>query len=175
VQQGVVDAAFIHQTRIEFKQQIERDIEKVFTEANIEADIDTELADMYKPTTLQHSNLSALQHSTKTETRYLDAISDALRLAMRKFDKLVLMGQDIAEYGGAFKITQGFVEEFGRGRVRNTPICESAIVGAAMGLSINGYKAVMEMQFADFATCGFNQIVNNWPKPIIAGRRPLMW
>ena len=74
------------------------------------------------------------------------------------------MGQDIAEYGGAFKITQGFVEEFGRERVRNTPICESGIVGAAMGLSINGYKAVVEMQFADFVTCGFNQVINNLAK-----------
>jgi 2-oxoisovalerate dehydrogenase E1 component len=83
---------------------------------------------------------------------------------MQKHQNLVLMGQDIAEYGGAFKITQGFVEEFGKGRVRNTPICESAVVGAALGLSINGYKAVMEMQFADFATCGFNQIINNLAK-----------
>ena len=83
---------------------------------------------------------------------------------MRKYPNLVIMGQDIAEYGGAFKITQGFVEEFGRGRVRNTPICESGVVGAAMGLAINGYKAVMEMQFADFATVGFNQIINNLAK-----------
>jgi 2-oxoisovalerate dehydrogenase E1 component len=83
---------------------------------------------------------------------------------MRNHDNLVIMGQDIAEYGGAFKITQGFVEEFGNERVRNTPICESAIVGAAMGLAINDYKAVMEMQFADFVTCGFNQIVNNLAK-----------
>jgi 2-oxoisovalerate dehydrogenase E1 component len=83
---------------------------------------------------------------------------------MRKYDNLVIMGQDIAEYGGAFKITQGFVEEFGRGRVRNTPICESGVVGAAMGLAINGYKAVMEMQFADFVSVGFNQIINNLAK-----------
>jgi len=83
---------------------------------------------------------------------------------MQKFDKLVIMGQDIAEYGGAFKITQGFVEEFGNGRVRNTPICESGIVGAAMGLSINGYKSVVEMQFADFVTCAFNQVINNLAK-----------
>ena len=83
---------------------------------------------------------------------------------MRKFDNLVLMGQDIAEYGGAFKITQGFAEEFGKARVRNTPICESGIVGAAMGLALNGYKAVMEMQFADFVSSGFNQVVNNLAK-----------
>jgi len=83
---------------------------------------------------------------------------------MRKYPSLVIMGQDIAEYGGAFKITQGFVEEFGKARVRNTPICESAIVGAAMGLSINGSKAVVEMQFADFVSSGFNQVVNNLAK-----------
>jgi 2-oxoisovalerate dehydrogenase E1 component len=83
---------------------------------------------------------------------------------MRKFNNLVIMGQDIAEYGGVFKATQGFAEEFGKARVRNTPICESATAGAAMGLSINGYKAIMEMQFADFASAGFNQIVNNLAK-----------
>jgi 2-oxoisovalerate dehydrogenase E1 component len=115
---------------------------------------------MYKP-----YNLPTLQPSnTKTNKRYIDAISDGLRQGMQKFDKLVIMGQDIAEYGGAFKITQGFVEEFGRERVRNTPICESGIVGAAMGLSINGYKSVVEMQFADFVTCAFNQIINNLAK-----------
>ena len=79
---------------------------------------------------------------------------------MQKYDKSVVMGQDVAEYGGVFKITDGFIEEFGRERVRNTPICESAIVSAAMGLSINGYKAIMEMQFADFVSSGFNPIVN---------------
>jgi 2-oxoisovalerate dehydrogenase E1 component len=162
--ENVITPALIQQIRAEFKQQIEQGIEKVFTEADIVPDLFRELKDMYKPTTIQYSSFSALQQSAKTEMRYLDAISDALRLGMRKFDNLVIMGQDIAEYGGAFKITQGFVEEFGRGRVRNTPICESAIVGAAMGLSINGYKAVMEMQFADFATCGFNQIINNLAK-----------
>jgi 2-oxoisovalerate dehydrogenase E1 component len=83
---------------------------------------------------------------------------------MKKHDNLVLMGQDIAEYGGVFKVTEGFVNEFGKERVRNTPLCESAIVGAALGLSIKGYKSMVEMQFADFVTCGFNQIVNNLAK-----------
>ncbi len=158
--EGILDSVTVQQTRDEFKQVIEAAVEKAFTENDIEANMETELGDMYKP-----SNVPTFQPSNnKMETRYIDAISDAMRLGMRKFDNLVIMGQDIAEYGGAFKITQGFVEEFGRGRVRNTPICESAIVGAAMGLSINGYKAIMEMQFADFATCGFNQIVNNLAK-----------
>lgn len=98
------------------------------------------------------------------ELRYLDAISDGLRIAMTEHPNLVLMGQDIADYGGAFKITAGFTAAFGKDRVRNTPICESAIVGAGLGLSINGYKALVEMQFADFVTCGFNQIVNNLAK-----------
>jgi 2-oxoisovalerate dehydrogenase E1 component len=94
----------------------------------------------------------------------VDAISDGLKLSMRKHDNLVLMGQDIAEYGGVFKITQGFVEEFGKARVRNTPLCESAILGAGYGLSIKGMKAMVEMQFADFVSVGFNQIVNNLAK-----------
>lgn len=96
----------------------------------------------------------------KKNIRLVDAISDGLRGAMEKYEHLVIMGQDIAEYGGVFKITDGFAGAFGKDRVRNTPICESAIVSAAMGLSINGMKAVMEMQFADFATSGFNPIVN---------------
>src|SRR6185312_6038431 len=139
---------------------IDIEIEKVFSEPDIVPDLEMELKDMYKP-----FNLPTFQPSNKkTNKRYIDAISDALRQGMKKHDKLVLMGQDIAEYGGAFKITQGFVEEFGRDRVRNTPICESGIVGAAMGLSINGYKSVVEMQFADFVTCAFNQIINNLAK-----------
>ena len=100
----------------------------------------------------------------KSNKRFIDAISDGLRLAMRKHPNLVLMGQDIAEYGGVFKITDGFVDEFGKARVRNTPLCEAAIVGSGFGLSINGMKAMVEMQFADFVTEGFNQIVNNLAK-----------
>jgi len=98
------------------------------------------------------------------EMRYIDAISDALQTGMRRDPRIVLMGQDIAEYGGAFKVTKGFVEEFGRGRVRNTPIIESGILGAALGLAIDGLVPVVEMQFGDFITCGFNQIVNNLAK-----------
>ncbi len=94
----------------------------------------------------------------------IDAISDGLRHSMQKHDNLIIMGQDIADYGGVFKITDGFLEEFGRERVRNTPICESAIISAALGLSINGYKAIVEMQFADFVTSGFNPIINNLAK-----------
>ena len=96
--------------------------------------------------------------------RFIDAIKEGLHQSMVQHTNLVLMGQDIAEYGGAFKITEGFVSEFGKERVRNTPLCESAIVGAALGLSLEGFKSVMEMQFADFVTVGFNQIINNLAK-----------
>jgi 2-oxoisovalerate dehydrogenase E1 component len=143
-----------------FTTMIDTEIEKVFSEPDIIPDAATEVADMYKP----YNNTAIQPSGNKTSKRYIDAISDGLRQGMRKQEKLVIMGQDIAEYGGAFKITQGFVEEFGRERVRNTPICESGIVGAAMGLSINGYKSVVEMQFADFVTCAFNQVINNLAK-----------
>jgi 2-oxoisovalerate dehydrogenase E1 component len=96
--------------------------------------------------------------------RFIEAIKEALHQSMQQYPNLVLMGQDIAEYGGAFKITEGFVQEFGKERVRNTPICESAIVGACLGMSLEGYKTIMEMQFADFVSVGFNQVVNNLAK-----------
>jgi len=146
--------------RNEFNKVIDVEIEKAFNEPDIVADENIEIADMYKAYRTPVITSSA----NSTKRRYIDAISDGLRLSMQKYPNLVIMGQDIAEYGGAFKITQGFVEEFGKGRVRNTPICESAIVGAAMGLALNGGKAIVEMQFADFVTCGFNQVVNNLAK-----------
>jgi 2-oxoisovalerate dehydrogenase E1 component len=99
-----------------------------------------------------------------TELRFIDALKQGLQQSMQQHSNLILMGQDIAEYGGAFKITDGFVAEFGKERVRNTPLCESAIVGTALGLSLEGFKSMMEMQFSDFATVGFNQIVNNLAK-----------
>ncbi len=102
--------------------------------------------------------------SSSSEKKFINAITDGLKQSMQTHPNLILMGQDIAEYGGAFKVTEGFVHEFGKARVRNTPLCESAIVGAALGLSLEGYKSVMEMQFADFATVGFNQIINNLAK-----------
>ncbi|MFC5282298.1 alpha-ketoacid dehydrogenase subunit alpha/beta [Pedobacter alpinus] len=143
-----------------YKLHINQEVEKAFLQPEPVANMETELNDMYFPS-LEKGEFEITE--TK-EGRYIDAISWSLDLMMQKHQNLVLMGQDIAEYGGAFKITQGFIEKFGKERVRNTPICESAIVGASLGLAINGYKAVMEMQFADFATCGFNQIVNNLAK-----------
>ncbi|SEM99221.1 2-oxoisovalerate dehydrogenase E1 component [Mucilaginibacter gossypiicola] len=159
--EGVLLKDMIPVIRKEFAALIESEIEKVYAEADIVPDVATEVQDMYKPYSFPVVQPKA---SPVTNKRYIDAISDGLKQAMRKHPNLVIMGQDIAEYGGAFKITQGFVEEFGKARVRNTPICESAIVGAGMGLALNGYKAIVEMQFADFVTCGFNQIVNNLAK-----------
>jgi 2-oxoisovalerate dehydrogenase E1 component len=120
------------------------------------ADIAEELTDMYEPYEFEAINPSDVVENI----RVVDAISNALRQSMERHENLVIMGQDIAEYGGAFKITDGFVEQFGKDRVRNTPICESAVVSAANGLSINGFKAIVEMQFADFVSSGFNPIVN---------------
>jgi len=125
-------------------------------EPDVVADLQEELNDMYKA-----YDFEAISHGETVENiRVVDAISNALRQSMERHDNLVIMGQDIAEYGGAFKITDGFVAQFGKDRVRNTPICESAVVSAGMGLSINGHKAVVEMQFADFVSTGFNPIVN---------------
>jgi 2-oxoisovalerate dehydrogenase E1 component len=100
----------------------------------------------------------------ESNARFIDGIRDGLYQSMQVHQNLVLMGQDIAEYGGAFKITEGFVEQFGKGRVRNTPLCESAILGSALGLSLEGFKSMVEMQFADFVSVGLNQIVNNLAK-----------
>src|SRR5690606_38904478 len=96
--------------------------------------------------------------------RFVDAIRDGLDTAMERHPNLILMGQDIAEYGGVFKVTEGLLDKYGKARVRNTPLCESAILGTAVGLSLTGFKTMVEMQFADFVTCGFNQIVNNAAK-----------
>ena len=129
-------------------------------EPDIIASLAEELNDVYKPYDFEEVNPADNTEVSLENIRVVDAISNALRQSMERHDNLVIMGQDIAEYGGAFKITDGFVAQFGKERVRNTPICESAIVSAAMGLSINGYKAIVEMQFADFVSTGFNPVVN---------------
>jgi 2-oxoisovalerate dehydrogenase E1 component len=140
----------------EISTEIEENLKIAFDEEAISLNESKELDEVYQKFDFKEVNPSI---DTKN-IRLVDAISDGLRGAMEQYDNLVIMGQDVAEYGGVFKITDGFVEAFGKERVRNTPICESAIVSAAMGLSINGMKAVMEMQFADFASSGFNPIVN---------------
>ncbi|WP_299213074.1 dehydrogenase E1 component subunit alpha/beta, partial [uncultured Dokdonia sp.] len=140
----------------QIKETIQENLDLAYNEDAIVPHLETELEDVYAPFTYQDTPPT----EATEEKRLIDAISDGLRQAMERNDDLVIMGQDIAEYGGVFKITDGFVEAFGKERVRNTPICESAIVEAAMGLAIKGMKAVMEMQFADFATSGFNPIIN---------------
>lgn len=149
------------ETHVKIREEILKDINHnlklAFDEPVMESKIENELADVYKPYAY---NAITPQHSQTEELRFVDAISQSLKQSMERHDDLVIMGQDIAEYGGVFKITEGFVEQFGKERVRNTPICESAIVEAGMGLSIAGMKAVVEMQFADFVSSGFNPIVN---------------
>ena len=161
LEQGVIDQQWISVTREAFKTQIEEGLETAFQETHPEASTETELNDVYAPFTQVVHEPSG---NAQTEKRFIDAISDGLRQSMEAHPQLVLMGQDIAEYGGVFKITEGFVEKFGKPRVRNTPICEAAVVGAGLGLSIKGMKSMVEMQFADFVTEGFNQIVNNLAK-----------
>ncbi len=142
--------------RAAIAQEIDAELQKATAAPDVDVIESNELSDVYK-----NFDLEDIEPSIHTKNiRLVDAISQGLRGAMERYDQLVIMGQDVAEYGGVFKITEGFVEAFGNERVRNTPICESAIVSAAMGLSINGMKAVMEMQFADFASTGFNPIVN---------------
>ncbi len=158
--QKALSAQKIEEIRAGIKKDIEAGLEVAFAEAMPQA-TEAETTDIHAP---YQQIPVAPETEAVSERRFVDAISDSLRQSMNKYDNLVIMGQDIAEYGGAFKITQGFIEEFGRDRVRNTPLCESAIIGTGLGLSINGHKAVVEMQFADFVTCGFNQIVNNLAK-----------
>lgn len=145
---------------LEIKKDIKKEIDEnwAITQAEPElvASVEEELADVYKPYEFENFEPS----EDKKSIRFIDAITEALRESMERHSHLVIMGQDVAEYGGAFKITEGFVEKFGKARVRNTPICESAVVSVANGLSINGYKAIVEMQFADFVSTGFNPIVN---------------
>ncbi|WP_410879407.1 thiamine pyrophosphate-dependent enzyme [Myroides sp. DW712] len=153
---GVLTEAMDEEIRAAFKKEIDTDWKRTQEEEPIQASLETELNDMYAPFTYEHVEPSGEMKNI----RLIDAISEGLKQSFEKHPELIIMGQDIAEYGGAFKVTDGFVEQFGKGRIRNTPICESSIVSAAMGYSINGGKAIMEMQFADFVSTGFNPIVN---------------
>ncbi len=156
IKQNVMTTAQDEEWRNEIKKEIDDHLVIANAEADIEADYEEELNDVYKP-----YDFEEVKGSQETENiRFVDAISQGLKQSFERHDNLVIMGQDIAEYGGAFKITDGFVEQFGKHRIINTPICESAVVSAGMGLSINGYKAIVEMQFSDFVSTGFNPIVN---------------
>jgi 2-oxoisovalerate dehydrogenase E1 component len=153
---GILSEEFDAALRSEIKMEIDESLALANAEPEIEASYSEELNDVYKPFQFELVNPS----EEKENIRFIDAISTSLRESMERHPNSVIMGQDIAEYGGAFKITDGFIAQFGKERVINTPICESAVVSAGMGLSINGYKAIVEMQFADFVSTGFNPIVN---------------
>ncbi len=156
----LIDQSEMNDIRDEITAEISEGVKILGEELTIDSTPEMESVDVYK--SYEINDISA--GSETSEMRFIDAIQDGLKLAMRKYDNLILMGQDIAEYGGVFKITDGFVDEFGKERVRNTPISEAAPLGAALGLSIGGKKSMVEMQFADFVSCGFNQIANNLAK-----------
>lgn len=154
--EGILSEELEVSLKKEIVHEINEHLQIAFNEDNVIPDLETELKDVFK----KHQYKEIKPSKERKRIRFVDAISEGLYQSMEKYDDLVIMGQDVAEYGGVFKITDGFVAEFGKERVRNTPICESAIVSAAYGLSVNGVKSVIEMQFADFASSGFNPIVN---------------
>ena len=156
IKEGAINSKKIKQMRSEISEEIQTGLQLAFDEAAVTSDLETELKDVYKAFNFQET----IPKNETLEQRFVDAISEGLKQAMEMHQDLVLMGQDIAEYGGVFKITDGFVKLFGKARVRNTPICESAIIETAMGLSIAGLKSVVELQFADFISSGFNPVVN---------------
>ncbi len=172
IESGVMNEMKVADIRNEFKEKIESELAIGFETKPAVADTEEELEDVYANRDRGYGirvvnnseSSSRITDLASPEKRMIDAISEGLKQSMQQHPNLILMGQDIAEYGGAFKITEGFVQEFGKERVRNTPLCESAIVGTTLGLSLEGYKSMMEMQFADFVTVGFNQIVNNLAK-----------
>lgn len=167
LKQGVLTELQVADIRNEFKATIESELAIGLSPEPVVASVQQEMNDVYATRTDAPVLLLDSMDQGVTpvrELRMIDAISEAIRLQMQRDPSLVLMGQDIAEYGGAFKITEGMVQQFGKGRVRNTPLCESAIIGTALGLSLEGYKSMVEMQFADFVSVGFNQIVNNLAK-----------
>lgn len=160
LEEGVLSETKVETFKAEIKNEINENLNIAFAEEAISSTTSNELNDVFQDFVYQDFE----DNSKKENIRFVDAISQGLRQSMERHDNSVIMGQDIAEYGGVFKITEGFLESFGKDRVRNTPICESAIVSAAMGLSITGMKVIIEMQFADFVTSGFNPIINHLAK-----------
>src|SRR5690606_13342412 len=156
MEQGELTQELIGAIKDVFTKEIEDQLRLAFEEPTVPFDLDRELGDVYHK--FEYTEVEAKGESKNI--RFVDAVSQGLEQSMYRHNELVIMGQDIADYGGVFKVTEGFVDKFGKSRVRNTPICESVVVSAAMGLSINGYKAIVEMQFADFVSTGFNPIVN---------------
>ncbi|MCB0705575.1 MAG: dehydrogenase E1 component subunit alpha/beta [Saprospiraceae bacterium] len=161
MQEGLLTDELVAAMRAEIKEEINTHLEKAYALPAVEGSIAREINDVYAPYT---QSLPENGTGKLSEMRFVDALSAGLRQAMEQNPKLILMGQDIADYGGVFKITDGFMDAFGAGRVRNTPLCESAILGIGLGLSLKGYPSMVEMQFGDFVSVGFNQIVNNFAK-----------
>ena len=158
---GILDETWRETLKKEMQARIETAVDEALVAELPPLDPAREIADVYA------AELPEIKPESPPEgepLRYVDAVSDALKVAMDRDPRVMIMGQDIAEYGGVFKITDGFVERYGKARVRNTPIIESGVIGAAMGLALEGYLPIVEMQFGDFISCGYNQIVNNLAK-----------
>jgi len=164
LQQGLFTEADFAAVRHAYKIRIDALADEALAAPEPRSTVEEKLADVFAPSLLVPRPPSTTAEADALELRYVDAISDGLRVAMRQDERIVLLGQDIAEYGGVFKVTEGFVDEFGRARVRNTPIIESGAIGCALGLALGGYVPMVELQFGDFITCGFNQVVNNLAK-----------
>ena len=162
VEHGVLSETDTTAIRREIKEEIQQAWDLTELEPEVTVDEAVEIQDVYRPH--DHLPQHPFPETPSDELRFVDAVKDGMLEAMKKHPNLVLMGQDIAGYGGVFKITEGFLDRFGAERVRNTPLCESAVIGAALGASLHGLKTMVEMQFADFVSCGFNQIVNNLAK-----------
>ena len=161
IKKKVIDKKFILNNEIKEGDKVSRILDKVLNKPKTVSTISKEVLDVFSKDDFKKMKPKS---SIKKNIRFVDSIRDSLYLKMKEDEKVILMGQDIAEYGGVFKVTEGFVQEFGKERVRNTPITESAAIGTALGMSIEGFKPVVEMQFADFVTNGFNQIINNLSK-----------
>ncbi len=160
IEEGIISPDYPDMLKSEFDKEVRTAFDEADNKSAINPDTVKEETQVYAPFNFLPINAV----STGRSLRFVDAVSEGLRQSMEKYNDLVIMGQDVAEYGGVFKITEGFVEQFGKDRVRNTPICESGVLSAALGLSVKGMKAVVEMQFADFVSTGFNPIVNNLAK-----------
>ena len=158
---GYVTQERIDEIKLRLKDEIDSALKSAIAEPAVSFNYNQETKDLF---TDYSSSLNLTGSLNQKELRFVDAIAEGLQESMSQWDNLVLMGQDIADYGGVFKVTEGLMETYGKHRVRNTPLCESAIIGTALGLSVKGFKSVVEMQFADFVTCGFNQIINNLAK-----------
>ena len=161
---GAMPAAARDALRREIVDEIDAIADRVIGAPEPQSTAERELADVYAPARSESREPDAAALASAPEVRYVDAIGDALRLVMRRDQNTVLLGQDVAEYGGVFKVTKGFVEEFGKARIRNTPIIESGAIGVGLGLALDGFHPIVEMQYGDFVSCGFNQIVNNLAK-----------